>query len=69
MKLEEDLKAVRYIRNHIDLIVNEEGYVILPAWQFVRLVDEYENHRRSSIMWLVVLLLLVVWFVFWLPML
>jgi len=54
MKLEEDLKAVRYIRERIDLIVNDEGYVILPAWQFALFVQEYERHRFNTIMWFVI---------------
>ena len=64
MKLEEDLKAVRYIRDRIDLIVNDEGYVILPAWQFARFVDEYESYRRSTFAWLAMFLLLAVVFIF-----
>ena len=63
MKLEEDLKATRYIRERIDLIVNEEGYVILPAWQFALFVKEYENQRTNSILWLGMFGLMVVWFV------
>ena len=55
MKLEEDLKSVRYIREYIDLVVNDEGYVILPAWQFARFVDQYESYRTSTIMWFLIL--------------
>ena len=67
MKLEEDLKAVRYIRERVDLIVNDEGFVILPAWQFARFVDEYESYRRSNFVWLAVILLMAVWFLIWIP--
>ena len=63
MKLEEDLKAVRYIRECIDLVVNDEGFVIMPAWQFALFVKAYESHRRSTIMWFAVFVLLAVWFV------
>ena len=63
MKLEEDLKAVRYIRERVDLVVNEKGQVILPAWQFALFVREYENHRFSNIMWVTLFLLLAVWLV------
>jgi len=63
MKLEEDLKSVRYIRECVDLVVNEEGYVILPAWQFVLLVKEYENYRQSIIMWAALVLLLAVFLI------
>ena len=64
MKLEEDLKAVRYIRERIDLIVNDEGYVILPAWQFALFVREYENYRSNTIVMLVMFLMIVVWILF-----
>ena len=60
MKLEEDLKSVRYIREYIDLVVNDEGYVILPAWQFARFVDQYESYRYSTIMWFLILALAAV---------
>ena len=63
MKLEEDLKAVRYIRECVDLIVNDEGFVILPAWQFALFVKEYQSYRSSTIMWFAVFALLAVWFV------
>jgi len=63
MKLEEALKASRYIREHIDLAVNEEGYVILPAGQFALFVKTYENHRDSTLMLLGMFLLIAVWFV------
>ena len=62
MKLEEVLKATRYIREHIDLIVNEEGYVILPAWQFALFVKEYEDKRINSLMWFGMFVLIVAWF-------
>ena len=67
MKLIEDLKAVRYIRDRIDLVVNEEGFVILPAWQFARFVDEYESYRQSTFAWLAMFLLTVFVFMFWIP--
>lgn len=63
MKLEEDLKAVRYIRECIDLVVDENGNVTLPAWQFALFVREYENYRHSSFAWLALLLLAVVLFI------
>ena len=63
MKLEEDLKAVRYIRECIDLTVSEDGFVSLPAWQFALFVRQYENHRFSNIMWIALFLLLAVWLV------
>ena len=69
MKLEEDLKSVRYIRECIDLVVNDEGYVILPAWQFALLVKEYESYRYSTITWFALFLLLAVWFLFYTTML
>ena len=62
MKLEEDLKAVRYIRECIDLTVNEDGFVILPAWQFALFVKEYENYRYNNIIWFGMFVLMVVWF-------
>jgi hypothetical protein len=62
MKLEEDLKAVRYIRECIDLTVSDEGFVMLPAWQFALFVREYESHRRTNIMWIAMFALLAVWF-------
>ncbi len=62
MKLEEDLKATRYIREHIDLIVNEEGYVILPAWQFALFVKEYEERRTNGLLWFGMFVLIVAWF-------
>lgn len=62
MKLEEDLKESRYIREKIDLIVNEDGFVILPAWQFALFVKAYENHRTNSILWLGMFVLIVAWF-------
>jgi len=62
MKLEEGLKATRYIREHIDLIVNEEGYVILPAWQFALFVKEYESQRINFIMGLGMFVIIVMWF-------
>jgi len=61
MKLEEDLKAVRYIREYIDLVVNDEGFVILPAWQFALFVKDYERHRHGNILWFGMFALLVVW--------
>ena len=64
MKLEEDLKAVRYIREYIDLTVSEDGFVMLPAWQFARFVDEYQSYRHSTIMWFAMFLLLVVVLIF-----
>ena len=67
MKLEEDLKEVRYIRDRIDLVVNEEGFVILPAWQFARFVDEYVGYRQSTFAWLAMFLLTVFVFMFWIP--
>ena len=69
MKLEEDLKATRYIREKIDLIVNEEGYVVLPAWQFALFVKEYENQRMNSIMWFAMFVLIVVWYLIYMTML
>jgi len=63
MKLEEDLKAVRYIRECIDLIVNDEGFVILPAWQFALFVKEYESHRYNSIIWFAMFALVTMCFV------
>jgi len=61
MKLEEDLKAVRYVRECIDLTVTPEGFVTLPAWQFALFVKEYEEHRRSNIMWFAMFIVLAVW--------
>jgi len=61
MKLEEDLKAVRYIRECIDLTVNDDGFVILPAWQFALFVKEYQSYRHSTIMWFTIFTLLAVW--------
>ncbi len=69
MKLEEDLKATRYIREHIDMIVNEEGYVILPAWQFALFVKEYEDKRINSLMWFGMFVLIVAWFLIYTMML
>lgn len=68
MKLEEDLKEVRYIRDRIDLVVNDEGYVILPAWQFARFVDEYVSYRQSTFAWLAMFLLVAFVFLFLIPM-
>ena len=65
MKLEEDLKATRYIREHIDLIVNEEGFVILPAWQFALFVREYQEQRTNLFGWIGLFVLLAVWFLFY----
>ena len=62
MKLEEDLKAVRYIREEIDLTVTDEGFVILPAWQFALFVKEYETQRINSVLWFVMFVLIVAWF-------
>ena len=62
MKLEEDLKSVRYIRERIDLVVNEDGFVVLPAWQFALFVKEYESYRRSTIAWFVGFVLFVMWY-------
>lgn len=69
MKLEEDLKSVRYIRECIDLSVSEDGFVMLPAWQFALFVRQYESHRFSNIMWIALFLLLAVWFLFYTTML
>ena len=68
MKLEEDLKATRYVREKIDLIVNEEGYVILPAWQFALFVREYQEQRTNAIMWLAMFVLVVVWYLMYITM-
>ena len=65
MKLEEDLKATRYIRERVDLTVNEDGFVILPAWQFALFVREYENYRSNTIVLLVMFLMITVWFLFY----
>ena len=62
MKLEEDLKAVRYIRECVDLSVTDEGFVVLPAWQFALFVKEYESQRQNSVLWFVMFALIVVWF-------
>lgn len=62
MKLEEDLKAIRYIRECIDLTVTDEGFVVLPAWQFVLFVKEYEDKRINSLMWFGMFVLIVAWF-------
>lgn len=58
MKLEEDLKAVRYVRECIDLTVDDNGYVILPAWQFALFVKRYEDLRYSNYGCLALVLLL-----------
>jgi hypothetical protein len=62
MKLEEDLKAVRYIRECIDLSVTAEGFVVLPAWQFALFVKEYQSYRHSTIVWFGMFILIVAWF-------
>jgi len=62
MKLEEDLKAIRYIREQIDLSVTEDGFVVLPAWQFALFVKEFEEQRINSITWFGMFVLMVVWF-------
>ena len=62
MKLEEDLKEYRYIRERIDLTVTPEGFVTLPAWQFALFVKEYNEHRRSNILYFSLFILLAVWF-------
>ena len=69
MKLEEDLKAVRYIRECVDLTVTPEGFVILPAWQFALFVKEYENQRTNSLLWFVMFVLIVAWYVFYITIL
>ena len=69
MKLEEDLKAVRYIRECIDLTVNEDGFVILPAWQFALFVKEYETQRINSVLWFVMFVLIVAWFLIYITIL
>ncbi len=69
MKLEEDLKAVRYIRECIDLTVNDDGFVILPAWQFALFVKEYQSYRHSTIGWFAGFILLAVWFLIYMTML
>lgn len=61
MKLEEDLKSVRYIRECIDLVVNDDGFVVLPAWQFALFVKEYESYRRSTIAWFGLFVILAMW--------
>lgn len=63
MKLEEDLKAVRYVRERIDLTVDENGNVSLPAWQFALFVDRYENLRQSNFGWIALLLVLALFFI------
>ena len=62
MKLEENLKAVKYIRDEIDLTVTEEGFVILPAWQFALFVQEYEDRRTNGLLWFGMFVLIVAWF-------
>ena len=62
MKLEEDLKSVRYIRECIDLSVSEDGFVMLPAWQFALFVKEYQSYRHSTIMWFAMFILMIAWF-------
>lgn len=62
MKLEENLKAVKYIRDEIDLTVTEEGFVILPAWQFALFVKEYEERRTNGLLWFGMFVLIVAWF-------
>ena len=69
MKLEEDLKAVRYIRECIDLTVTDEGFVVLPAWQFALFVKQYESHRQSNLMWIAMFALLLAWFLIYTMML
>jgi len=65
MKLEEELKSVRYIREEIDLTVSEDGFISLPAWQFARFVDRYESYRSNTIIFLALFAIVVVWlFVF-----
>jgi len=69
MKLEEDLKAVRYIRECIDLTVTPEGFVTLPAWQFALFVKEYENQRTNSLLWFAMFVLIVAWYVIYITIL
>ena len=69
MKLEEDLKASRYIREEIDLTVTAEGFVTLPSWQFALFVKAYEEYRRSNIMWFAMFVLVVLWFLIYITML
>ena len=64
MKLEEDLKSVRYIRECIDLVVNDDGFVVLPAWQFALFVRRYEDHRLNLIMWFGMFVLITI-FLIW----
>ena len=68
MKLEEELKAVRYIRESVDLSVTDEGFVVLPAWQFALFVKEYESQRQNSIMWFAMFVLVVVWYLIYITM-
>ena len=63
MKLEEDLKEIRLIRERMDLIVNDDGSVTLPAWQFVLFVKEYASYRHSTIAWFGLFALLAAWFI------
>lgn len=58
MKLEEDLKAVRYVRECIDLTVDDNGFVILPAWQFALFVNRYESLRQGNYVWIALVLIL-----------
>ena len=69
MKLEEDLKAVRYIRECIDLVVNDEGFVIMPAWQFALFVKAYESYRYNSFAWLGLFVIMAAWFLIYMPLL
>ena len=61
MKLEEDLKEIRLIRERMDLIVNDDGTVTLPAWQFVLFAREYTSYRHSTIAWFGLFALLALW--------
>ena len=62
MNLEEEVRDVRYIRERIDLIVTEDGNVILPAWQFALFVHKFEEYRQTILNWFALTLLLVIMF-------
>jgi len=62
MKLEEDLKEIRHIRERMDLDVTDHGFVIVPAWQFVLFVKEYQSYRHSTFAWFGMFVILAAWF-------
>ena len=64
MKLEEDLKAYRYVREQIDLTVTPEGFVTLPAWQSALFVKEYEHQRTNALSWFALFVVMIFWILF-----